>query len=78
MKINKKLLSWCFISTETIKLMKDGEPRKATSTLTQLLGSKYKKTWCLMSTETIQLIRDGEMGEWNQEEMNSLSSHSDP
>ena len=29
----------CFPSTETIRTIKDGEPRTATSTLTQLLSS---------------------------------------
>ena len=31
------LLSWCFTSTETIRLIRDGEPRAATSTFTMLL-----------------------------------------
>ena len=31
----------CFTSTETIRPVKDGEPRMATSTFTQLLGSYY-------------------------------------
>ena len=30
-------LSWCFTSTETIRLIRDGEPRTAISTFTQLL-----------------------------------------
>ena len=32
----------CFTSTETIRLIKDGEPRTATSTFTQLLSSDKK------------------------------------
>ena len=36
----EKLLKCCFISTETVRrLIRDGEPRTATSTLTQLLSS---------------------------------------
>ena len=31
-------LSWCFTSTETIRLIRDGEPRTAISTFTQLVG----------------------------------------
>ena len=31
----------CFTSTETIKLIRDGKSRTATSTFTQLLGSDY-------------------------------------
>ena len=43
----------CFTSTETVRTIKDGEPRTATSTFTQLLNSD------VTSTETIRLIRDG-------------------
>ena len=31
----------CFTSTETIRTIRDGEPRTATSTFTQLLSSEY-------------------------------------
>ena len=56
----------CFTSTETIRTIRDGEPRTATSTFTQLLLSdpeKVKVQCCFTSTETIvtiRLIRDGE------------------
>ena len=33
----------CFTSTKTIKTIRDGEPRTATSTFTQLLGSDWMK-----------------------------------
>ena len=46
-------LQCCFTSTETVRTIKDGEPRTATSTFTQLLNSD------VTSTETIRLIRDG-------------------
>ena len=33
----------CFTSTETIRIIRDGEPRTTTSTFTQLLRSELKK-----------------------------------
>ena len=57
----------CFTSTETVRTVRDGEPRTATTTdFTQLLSSDLNGTvskhhqWCLTSTETIRFIRDGE------------------
>ena len=52
-------LSCCFTSTETTRTIMDGEPRTATSTVTQLLGSEIVQC-CFTSTETIRTIRDGE------------------
>ena len=48
-------------STETVRTVRDGEPRTATSTFTQLPSSMYhgKQTFCLTATEAIRLIRDG-------------------
>ena len=56
--------SW-FTSTETIRTIRDGEPRTATSTFTQLLTSEGGFFFFFMfhfftSTETIRTIRDGE------------------
>ena len=34
------LIQCCFTSTETMRLVRDGEPRAATSTITQLLSSE--------------------------------------
>ena len=48
----------CFTFTETIRLIRDGEPKTATSTVTQLLSSLLQ--CCFTFTETIRLIRDGE------------------
>ena len=52
----------CFTSTETIRLVRDGEPRTATSTVTRLLSFDVwcSVQCCFTSTETIRLIRDGE------------------
>ena len=36
------LVQCCFTSTETIRLIRDGDPRTATSTFTQLLSSKIQ------------------------------------
>ena len=41
--------------TETIRTIRDGKPRTATSTFTQLLVQ-----CCFTSTETVKTIRDGE------------------
>ena len=35
-----QLLHCCFTSTETTRIIRDGEPRTATSTFTQLLSSE--------------------------------------
>ena len=56
------LFQWCFTSTETIRLIRDGEPWMATSTFTQLLSSDedtHLLPWCFTFTETVWLIRDG-------------------
>ena len=53
----------CFTSTETTRLIRDGEPRTATSTFTQLLSSVslhcVQVQCCFTSTETTRLVRDG-------------------
>ena len=51
-------VQWCFTSTETIRAIRDGEPRTATSTFTHLLRSVLQCYFA--STETIRAIRDGE------------------
>ena len=54
----------CFTSTETIRLIRDGEPRTATSTFTQLLSSKY------VHRNLIRFMRDGRgRGELGAEEL---------
>ena len=54
----------CFTSTETVRLVRDGEPRTATSTFTQILSSAMESSLllkcCFTPTETVRLIRDGE------------------
>ena len=48
-------------STETIRTIRDGEPRTATSTFTQLLSSAFglvQVQCCVTSTETIRNIMD--------------------
>ena len=45
------VLQCCFTSTETIRTVKDREPRMAASTFTQLLRSIVQ--CCFTSTETI-------------------------
>ena len=54
------------MSTETIKTIRDGEPRTAVSTFTQLLSSeiltfKLNGFYFFTSTETIRTIRDGRL-----------------
>ena len=45
------------------RLIRDGEPRTATSTFTQLLSSEsWLVECCFTSTETIRLIRTGSPG----------------
>ena len=41
----------CFKSTETVRIIRDGEPRAATSTFTQLLNSE-----CLSSSSVVALL----------------------
>ena len=51
------------MSAETIRIIRDGEPRTATSTFTQLLNSELQPVQvqcCFTSTETVRTIRDGE------------------
>ena len=51
----------CFTSTETVQTVRDGEPRTATSTSTQLLSSATQRVQCCFtSTETVRTIRGGE------------------
>ena len=46
----------CFMSTETIRTIKDEDPRTATWTFTQ----RVQVQCCFMSTETIRTIKDRE------------------
>ena len=39
-KLNSFFFKRCFTSTETIRTVRDGEPKTATSTFTQLLSSE--------------------------------------
>ena len=58
--VTKDQVQCCFTSTETIRTIRDGEPRTATSTFTQLLSSDIEQVQCcLTSTETVGTIRDG-------------------
>ena len=51
----------CFTSLETIRLIGDGEPRTATSTLAQLLNSEFKFNVALRPQRTYGLFcGDGE------------------
>ena len=55
----------CFTSTETTRTIRDGEPRTATLTFTQLLElcvehMQVQVQCCFTSTETTRTIRDGE------------------
>ena len=51
----------CFTSTETVRTVRDGEPRTATSTFTQLLSSTdIQIQCCFTSTETVRTILDRE------------------
>ena len=53
----------CRTSTETVRTLRDGEPRTATSTFTQLLSSTdVQVQCCFTSTETKRTIRDGSPG----------------
>ena len=51
----------CFFTStaETIRTIRDREPRTSTSTFTQLLSSVSVQC-CFTSTETIRTFRDGE------------------
>ena len=59
---SRQSVQCCFTSTETIRTIRDGEPRTATSTFTQLLSSVpwVQVQCCFMFTETIRTIRDAE------------------
>ena len=50
------------MSTKAVRTIRDGEPRTATSTFTQLLSSvvDYFFKCCFTSTETIRTVRDRE------------------
>ena len=52
----------CFTSTETIRTVRDGEPRTVSSTFTQPRSSVLTCSvqCCFTSTETIRTIRDQE------------------
>ena len=51
----------CFTSRETVRTIRYGEPRTATSTVTQLLSSAdIQVQCCFTSTETKRTIRNGE------------------
>ena len=57
------LLRCCLTSTETLRTIRDREPRTATSTFTQLLGSENSQfivPCCFTSTETVRATRDSE------------------
>ena len=59
-----------------IRLIRDGEPRTATSPFIQLLSSvTEKQVRCLTSTETVRLIRDGGAGVWRWGKIIYLSLH---
>ena len=49
-----------FTSTETVRTVRDGEPRTATLTFTQLLSSVLPLSFscCLTSLETVGTVRD--------------------
>ena len=52
------------MSTETVRTIRDGEPRTSASFFTQLPSSNicgcFAVSWYFLSTEAIKLIRDGE------------------
>ena len=51
----------CFTSTETVRTVRDGEPKAATSISTQFLSSERPRVHsCFTSTETVRTVRDGE------------------
>ena len=52
----------CFTSMETIRPIRDGEPRTAALTFTQLLSSDLKVQCCFTSTETVSSVRNGSPG----------------
>ena len=60
--------TWCLMSTETIRLIRDGEKGVGggeEGRRREIISYCYmvsELTWCLTSTETIRLIRDGEVG----------------
>ena len=48
----------CFTSTETVRTVRDGEPRTPTLIFTQLLTVQC----CFTSTQTVRTVMDGEPG----------------
>ena len=50
----------CFTSTETIRTIRDGEPRVATSTFTQLLNSNQSLVQVQCGFTSTETIRDEE------------------
>ena len=49
--------AWCFTSTETVRTIRDGQPRTATSTFTQLLAlCDHLLSWCFTSTAYLGLL----------------------
>ena len=50
----------CFTSTEIIRTVRDGEPRTATSTVTQLLSSDTSCSVLLYVHRAIRTVRDRE------------------
>ena len=46
----------CFTSIETVRTIRDREPRMATSTFTQLLSSVVRVQCCFTSTETVRTV----------------------
>ena len=57
------LVQCCFTSTETVRTVRDGEPRTSTSTFTQLLSTGailVQVQSRFTSTETVRTIRDRE------------------
>ena len=60
----RRKVQCCFTSTETLRTIREGELRTATSTFTQLLSSAPEKPFvqcCFTCTETVRAIRDGEL-----------------
>ena len=71
--LNRFFLSWRFTSTETLRLIRDGESRTAILTshvrlngvrlvaeFVYLVLNRFFLSWRFTSTETIRLIREGE------------------
>ena len=58
-ELNEVQVQCRFTSTETVRTIRDGEPRAATSTFTQFLGSD-DRSFCVGPLETRGTFRDGE------------------